>query len=410
MNPIPIPAYVQALLDRLEAAGQEAWVVGGCVRDSLLGREPGDWDLCTAAIPQKVKAALGDMPTADVGISHGTVTALTAGGPVEITTYRREGAYSDHRRPDRVSFTQDIGEDLCRRDFTVNAMAYHPDRGLLDPFGGREDLSRRVLRCVGDPARRFQEDALRMLRCVRFAAVLGFQVEGLAQKALDQLSPLLAAVSRERARGELTRLLLGDYASQALALGWQAVRAVMPELPKWPAAFPPGIPGTLPARWARLLWPMPLGQAEAALEGLRFPHTSRREVLALLACRDEPLPMPPSRVKELLARLGPLFFQLVGLRLAGASPGERAGLEAARAQAQALLDGGACLSLRNLAVTGHDLLALGCPPGPEVGRVLRALLGQVLSDALPNRREELLAYAARLVRPGLLKAGRGDPA
>lgn len=394
MEPITIPPYARALMDALEAAGFEAWAVGGCVRDSLLGREPGDWDICTAAAPWEVKAVLGEMPTVDAGLAHGTVTALTAGGPVEITAYRREGAYSDHRRPDQVEFTRDIGEDLCRRDFTVNAMAYHPSRGLLDPFGGQGDLARRRLRCVGDPVCRFQEDALRMLRCLRFASVLGFAVDGPARQALAGCSHLLPAVSRERVQGELTRLLLGGAVHQALAQGWAAVRAVLPQLPARPVDFPPETPQTAPARWARLLWPLPLGQAEGALAGLRLPRAVCREALTLLACREEPLPMAPLRVKGLLAELGPLFFQLIDLRLAGAPPEERAALEAARAWAQGFLDRGECLSLRDLAVAGRDLLGLGYSPGPQVGRVLQALLEQVLSGALPNDRKALLSWAA----------------
>ena len=210
-----IPAYVEKTLTALEAAGHQAYCVGGCVRDSLLGQKPGDWDVTTSALPEETMAVFGEtaVPT---GLKHGTVTVLRDGMPVEITTYRTEGAYSDGRHPDSVSFTRSLAEDLCRRDFTVNAMAMDVHCGIVDLYGGREDLAAKCLRAVGDPATRFTEDALRILRAFRFAAKLGFAIEPATLTAAIVLAPRLRMVSRERVCAELTKLVCAPHAAEAL--------------------------------------------------------------------------------------------------------------------------------------------------------------------------------------------------
>ena len=200
---IILPEAVRKILKKLAQAGFEGYAVGGCVRDSLLGREPHDWDVTTAARPEEVKKVFADGRIIDTGLKHGTVTLLTDSGPVEITTFRTEGIYSDSRHPDRVSFVADVHEDLSRRDFTVNAMAYSPDRGLRDDFGGQEDLRAGVLRCVGDPDRRFREDALRILRAARFAARYGFRIEEATAAAMLRNRELMLRLSPERVFAEL---------------------------------------------------------------------------------------------------------------------------------------------------------------------------------------------------------------
>ena len=218
---VKIPSYAAEVLSALEAAGFEAWCVGGCVRDSLLGRTPQDWDVTTAARPEQVLAVFGDraVPT---GLAHGTVTVKTAGGPVEVTTFRRDGAYRDHRRPQSVTFTDSLEEDLRRRDFTVNAMALDLRGNLADPLGGRNDLDAGVLRCVGEPDRRFREDALRILRGVRFAAALGFTLEPETDRSLRANRTLLAQIAPERIGAELKGLLTAPGAAEALARVQQA--------------------------------------------------------------------------------------------------------------------------------------------------------------------------------------------
>ena len=224
-----IPGYVQAVLEALEAAGHEAWCVGGCVRDALLGREPGDWDVTTSARPEETLAVFPTQgePT---GLKHGTVTVKTPGGPVEVTTYRIDGTYRDHRRPDSVIFTASLEADLSRRDFTVNAMAANLRGAFRDPFGGREDLRQGILRCVGDPDRRFQEDALRILRGLRFSASLGFSLEPGTAAALRRNRKLLGEVAPERIQVEFFKLLPGKAAAQVLRTYPEVFGVFWPEL------------------------------------------------------------------------------------------------------------------------------------------------------------------------------------
>lgn len=342
-----LPPYAGEVLEKLESAGFEAWCVGGCVRDALLGRAPADWDICTSALPEETKKALDGIPQAETGLQHGTVTALTQGGPVEVTTFRREGAYSDHRRPDKVEFTACLEEDLQRRDFTINAMAWHPQRGLRDCFGGREDLQAGLLRCVGEPARRFQEDALRILRCLRFQAVLGFAVEENTEKALRALACLLEGISGERVQAEMDKLLAGAYAEKTLRTYADVFRTLFPEILCAEVKLPSGGGA---AGWAALLQGLPAGQAEGVLRHLRFSNRRRKEIMQIWA--GNPLPMG------------------------------------------------------KLAVQGRDLLALGCIPGPGMGEVLHVLLRSVQKGESPNEREALLDLAGKLLQKD--KAGRGE--
>ena len=336
------PPYVGKILRKLEEAGHEAWCVGGCVRDALLGREPADWDVCTSALPQETEEALA-LPVLKVGERHGTLAALTEGGTVEVTTYRREGGYSDHRRPDQVVFSRRLEDDLVRRDFTINAMAWHPQRGLRDFFGGREDLHKGRIRCVGEPRQRFHEDALRLLRALRFAAVLGFDMEEDTEKALFDLAGLLGAISAERVQAELDKLLLGAYAEKTLVLYADVFRAVLPEVLYADVALPQGPGADSISLWAALLGGLAPGQADGVLRRMRFSNRRRQAVLRRMA--GDPLP------------------------------------------------------LGQLAVQGRDLLGLGVAPGPGMGEVLRRLLEDVRAGESPNEREALLERAKRYAGP-----------
>ena len=230
MLQISLPQTVREVLDRLNAAGQEAYVVGGCVRDRLLGREPADWDIATSALPDETRRIFADRSVIDTGIRHGTVSVLLDGQPLEITTYRIESAYSDHRHPDTVSFTRSLREDLRRRDFTINAMAYHPIDGLQDFFGGQADLKARIVRCVGDPRQRFEEDALRIVRALRFASVLGCSIDGATKTALLEQAPSLSQIAVERVAHELQRLLCGDHVLPILMDYAAVLTVILPEL------------------------------------------------------------------------------------------------------------------------------------------------------------------------------------
>ena len=439
---VAVPRHAARVITLLEQVGFEAWVVGGCVRDSLLGRTPLDWDVTTSATPTEVLAALQGIRVVPTGIQHGTVTAVLEEGNIEITTYRADGAYTDHRRPDSVRFSRVLKDDLARRDFTVNAMAYHPSRGLIDAFGGLADLKRCSLRAVGDPTRRFNEDALRILRCVRFAAVLGFEIEPETAKAAAALRALLKDISRERIGDELTKLLCGENAAEVLRNYAEIIFTAVPELAPmaecaqetpfhcynaWEHTL-----HTLEAvkpdpivRWAALLHDCGKPETKSfdekgiahfyghssrsealsreILEGLRFSRRECDEICQLVAMHMELLPPTEKRLKRLLGKLGEeqLFrlLELIRGDWAGLSPTflpERSpALEETLERAKALLESSSALTLKDLAVNGRDLMELGFVPSPALGQALETLLDEVLEGKLENTKEALLERAAR---------------
>ena len=436
---VKIPEHAAQVLSALEGAGFGAWCVGGCVRDSLLGRTPQDWDVTTAAVPERVLAIFGDraVPT---GLAHGTVTVRTAGGVVEVTTLRRDGTYRDHRRPQSVTFTDSLEEDLCRRDFTVNAMALDLRGELADPLGGRADLDAGLLRCVGEPNRRFREDALRILRGVRFAAALGFAVEPETDRSLRANRALLTQIAPERIWAELKGLLTAPGAAEALRAYPEVIGVFWPEVldmvgfPQrnrhhcydvWEhtlhalARVPPelelrltmllhdiGKPGCCtidasgcghfkghPARSAVL--------AEEMLRRLRADNATRETVVRLVAWHDRNIPRTRPGVASALRQLGETDLRrLLCIKRAdnlAQDPAYRA-MQEEIGRAETILDRllaeGACVSLDQLAVRGGDLLALGLS-GPAVGETLEALLDAVIEERLPNDRAVLLEYARR---------------
>ena len=449
MSVIEIPDGAAVLLRTLEGAGFEACAVGGCVRDSLLGLTPHDWDLCTAARPEQVKAALAGLDCAclDTGVKHGTVTVLFRGEPYEVTTYRVDGPYSDARHPDSVALTTRLEDDLARRDFTVNAMAYSPGRGLVDPFGGEEDLRRGVISCVGDPAARFSEDALRILRALRFASTYGFAIAPATASAIHGKKDLLARIAGERVREELCKLLCGKAVLEVLLAYSDVLCVPIPELApcvgfdqrsryhcydiyehmaravaacRSVADSRADDPVT---RFALLLHDVgkPLcftldergghfkghGEAGFALAGpvldrLRFDGQTRREILELVRYHDTPPEPTPKSVRRWLARLGPeqtsrLLEAARADALAHAAWTVEARLrelDAAQALLERALAEDACFSLKQLAVNGNDLTALGLR-GPAVGQALEALLSKVVDGELPNEREALLEFVTR---------------
>lgn len=444
---ISIPAHALKALALLENSGFEAWCVGGCVRDSLLGLTPADWDVTTSALPREVQECFSSFPTIDTGLKHGTVTVLLDGKPLEITTYRSDGAYNDHRRPENVAFSRNLEDDLSRRDFTINAMAYHPARGLVDKFGGLSDLAGKKIRCVGDPDRRFFEDALRVLRCLRFSSTLGFSVEVSTARAMERQKGLLSYVSRERVREELTKLLLGKHAGKVLREHSAVFFAALPELSPMADCAQENpyhcydvwnhtlkavetVPEDTVLRWAALLHDCgkpavktfgadgtahfyghiekSLSLAEEILNGLRFSNCEREAVLTLIKYHGEVYPISEKRLKKLLGKLGETavfqLFQLSRADLAAQCPQlyeERlARIRESEILAKEILSREECLTLRDLAVNGGDLLALGVPQGPELGKLLSSLLEEVLGGTLPNQQEPLLERARILMKQG----------
>lgn len=445
LNVLFCPPHIAGALERLERQGYEAWCVGGCVRDILLGRAPSDWDIATAAEPQEIKGCFPGLPTIDTGVRHGTVTLLFPEGPVEATTFRAEDGYSDARRPDRVWFSKSLGEDLSRRDFTINAMAYSPFRGFADPFGGREDLRKKLLRCVGDPEKRFSEDALRILRCLRFSAVLGFSVETSTAGAALEKRGTLARLSRERVLWELKKLLCGTGAAQVLGQYKEILFVLLPELSPMAACEQKNpyhcfdvwehtlrvleaVPPEFPLRMAALLHDCGKPRCKTAgengidhfyghskaseaiaagvLRGLRCSTLETQEICRLVRFHSQELPFTPQRIKRLFNRFGEAFFfsllSLMRADLRGQPSSlweERSGqIAQAEAMAKEILEKAECFSLKDLVINGNDLLKLGFPKGKVLGGALESLLEQVIGGGVPNEREALLSQAARLLR------------
>lgn len=373
------PKYVLNILCALDSAGHRAVLAGGCVRDNLLGRRPSDWDIASSASPEEVLALFPRcVPT---GIKHGTVTVMSGGGSVEVTSFRAEGGYSDHRRPDSVSFGCPLEADLARRDLTVNAMAMDAAGEITDPFGGRDDLRRRLLRCVGEPERRFDEDALRMLRTVRFSAQLGFEIEPRTLEAIRALAHLASGLSAERVRDELLKTLR----SPAPGLVWQLVDLGLLDacLAPGDASAPREALDVLPiyARLAHFCRGLELGgyimSTDRFLAALRFDG----ETLRRTASAVEVLKSGSRDWKRLLRGHGEAA-------VLAAHPKNRA--------LRAVLRSGECWELSSLAIGGRELAALGYS-GPELGRELRRLLDHVIDCPADNRADILCKLAERKV-------------
>ncbi len=436
-----LPIFVKNVLESLETAGYEAWCVGGCVRDLCLGRMPDDWDVTTSALPEETMAVFGHraFPT---GLQHGTVTVRSCRENVEVTTYRLDGAYRDHRRPEGVTFTRSLEEDLRRRDFTVNAMAMDLRGETRDPFGGRQDLEAGVLRCVGEPDRRFGEDALRILRGLRFASVLDFQIEPATAASIRRNRELLEDIAAERIRVELMKLLAGRGAAEVLrtypdVLGvfwpellpmvgldqrnphhcwdvWEhtlrAVEAVEPDplLRCVLLLHDIGKPEcmTVDAAGKGHFYGHPDRSAELAdrmLRRLKFDNSTRTEIVRLVEWHDRNIPRTTRGVRRALRALGEAELRRLlavkradNLAQAPAFWDMQDEIDKAEAILDQLLAQEACFSLKQLAVDGRDLTALGLR-GPEIGRTLNALLDDVVEERLPNQRAALLDAARKFV-------------
>ncbi|WP_072371454.1 CCA tRNA nucleotidyltransferase [Thermophilibacter mediterraneus] len=449
-----LPAYARRVVDALEAAGFEAWVVGGWVRDALLGRPGHDVDVTTSApwpeAERVLRAAGADVH--ETGVAHGTLTAVVDGRPVETTTYRVEGAYSDRRHPDEVRFVTDVREDLARRDFTVNAMAFHPKRGLLDPFGGRGDLGARVIRAVGDPRRRFEEDALRVLRAVRFACRLDARIEPRTREALVERAGGLADIARERVGQELDGILATGRVARALRGEFAVMAAAVPELApmegfeqrspyhahdvlEHTARVCAGVEeftggaASQALRWAALLhdvakpacWSEDVsgrghffGHPAAGARVLRevmgrlaVPGETVRAARALVLLHDFEIRPTRASMRRMLAELEhacpgrarELSFALLDLKRsdavakASACMGYAVELDAMTRALREELAAGGVWRVRDLAVGGADVIReRGVEPGPGVGMVLEQLLAAVMAGELENDREAELAW------------------
>lgn len=399
----PLDPGAAALLTRLHAAGHAAYAVGGCVRDSLLGQTPHDWDLCTSATPEQVLELFGEAHCIPTGLQHGTVTVKHGGELYEITTFRTEGAYSDGRHPDHVVFVPDVKEDLARRDFTINAMAYNAEEGLIDPFGGQNDLAVGIVRAVGEPQRRFEEDALRILRLYRFAARFSFAIDPATGQAARALCRHLDCVSEERIAEELSRLLAapapGAYLeAEVLAVIFPELDAAeLPESRRILDALEPGMEH-VPVRLAALLCPLGEAGARAALKRLKCSNALTGTVATLV--REAAAGMPGAALtltaRRFLSRYDLATITDLTALCSARHPEQAEAFAALQQEAARLVETNACCRINQLAVNGRDLMDAGIRPGPGLRRVLDALLEQVLTGQLPNEKAALLAAAAQV--------------
>lgn len=437
MMEIRLPEKVNYIIRTLQQHGYEAYAVGGCVRDSILGRVPGDWDITTSAMPEETKSLFPR--TFDTGIEHGTITVLLDGEGFEVTTYRVDGKYEDSRHPTEVTFVRNLKEDLLRRDFTINAMAYNETDGLVDIFGGMEDIERRVIRCVGNAEARFSEDALRILRGIRFAAQLGFQLEDETRAGMEKLAPTLKKISAERIQVELVKTLLSpqpDMLREAWRLG--ITKEFLPELDVAMETTQENIHHrytvgehilhTLMAvRSDRILrltmlfhdmgkpamkfmdekgvahftgHPEKSSQmANDILRRLKFDNDTIRKVTKLVRYHDFYMEVTPEQVRRAVHEIGeelfPLYLEVRRADVSAQSDYRReekfAEIDSVDQLYQEILEKHQCVSLKTLAVTGRDLIAVGMKPGKEIGDTLERFLDQVLTDPEQNQKEVLLA-------------------
>ncbi|MBC8584136.1 CCA tRNA nucleotidyltransferase [Youxingia wuxianensis] len=439
---ITLTPTIEQVINKLESAGFEAFVVGGCVRDSLLGKRPHDWDVCTDALPAQVISCFNGWPVIETGLKHGTVTVIIQGFPVEITTYRTESGYSDARRPDQVTFVRKLEEDLGRRDFTINAMAYHPRKGLKDLFGGQEDLHRGIIRCVGSARRRFEEDALRILRALRFASVFGFSLEKETAQAVNLCKERLAMIAPERIRTELDQMLCGQGVLDILLAYSPVLQVILPEIGEM-RGFEQRSPYHVYDIWEHTARSTASVQAQRILrltmllhdigkpscfteeggEGhfyghdrksaqmageilrrLKYDNETLEKVVQLVGRHGDCFPAQPVPIKRRLNRMGEeQFWRLLEVKRADIlaqapdkQPLRLAQLEEIRFVLQKLLAEKECFSRKELRVSGTDLIDIGIPQGPKIGELLSDLLEKVIEEELPNEKQALLNYVREL--------------
>lgn len=446
-----IPEAAKRLILRLNEAGYEAYAVGGCVRDSLLGREPMDWDICTSALPEETARCFSALRVVATGLKHGTVTVVLDGEGYEITTFRRDGAYADHRRPDSVEFVTNLEEDLKRRDFTINAMAARADGVIMDPCGGQSDLALGIIRCVGDADTRFEEDALRILRALRFSSQLGFAIAPETALAMERKKELLRFVSGERVLKEVNLLLVGKDAKRVLGDHISILTEVFPEIKPcigfqqksiyhnmdvWNHTLEAlGISKPeLYVRWALLLHDLGKPDCFTVDENGRghfYGHPARSEELAreifarlhadnrmrnivcqLVASHDFDRPASKKAARQWVSKFGPEVLRLL-LEVKRCDYLAHADTPKTRTRYDNLVEMTAlchqameeekCFSVRDLAVSGNDLMKAGIPTGPKIGKVLSCLLSEVQGDETPNEREALMRRVKAFAEKGYLE-------
>lgn len=440
---ISLPDRVKTVMRLLNDGGYESFAVGGCVRSILLNTVPNDWDICTNALPEQMKRCFSGLKTYDTGIKHGTITVEVDGDYFEVTTYRLDGKYSDNRHPDSVTFTSELTLDLSRRDLTINAMAYNDETGLVDPFNGIADLKARLIRCVGEPDKRFREDALRVMRALRFASTLGFELESKTARAVLDNADLLNNVAYERIRSELLRLLCGDNCEEILNTYRDVIAVFIPELKPCfdfdqrnkhhvydvyrhivhsvslventpllrmtmllhDIAKPPCCTtdeyGVRHFKGHQLLGAQ---MAETILRRLRFSNSDIQACVTLIRYHDVRYSGSVSQVKRLLGEIGEeRMRELLSVQRADTlsqstylREEKLSSIDTAKQQMEEIIRESSCFSLKQLEINGNDLINLGISKGREIGAILNVLLSEVLEDQLPNKKDALIRRAEEL--------------
>lgn len=421
----------------LYESGYEAYAVGGCVRDMIMGRECQDTDITTSALPEEIKEVFSSFRTIDTGIKHGTVTVIINSTPLEITTYRIEKGYSDGRHPDKVIFTPELEKDLKRRDFTVNSIAFCPEKGFIDPFSGKEDIERKIIRCVGNPTERFTEDSLRILRGLRFSSVLGFEIEKNTAEAMRECKELLNAVSNERIFSELSKLLCGKNVKEIIVKYSDILEVILPEIKGMKgfdqhnfnhiydilthtAVVTESIPPLPHLRFAALFHDcgkvdcfsldengvghfyshpsLSAKKADEALLRLKSDTKTREKVIKLVKVHDTPIEESERIIKKRLRSMGDeLFFDLIKLQRAdtkGLAPefhDREKHFDTLEKMAKEIMEGDECFSLKDLKINGYDLIKEGFG-GKEIGDALSCALEAVIDGNIRNEREELIRF------------------
>lgn len=440
---IKIPKNINKVLTDLHKAGFEAYIVGGCVRDSLMGKTPMDYDITTSALPWQMKEVFEDHKIVETGITHGTSTLIIEGNPIEITTYRIEDGYSDNRHPDKVEFTSNIKEDMARRDFTMNAIAFNYEDGIVDYFGGQEDIKARIIRCVGRPDARFKEDALRIMRALRFAAVTGFEIESDTLLEANNNRELLKNISAERVRDELCKLLCAKNTKKVLTNGAEIIGTIIPEIveaigfnQKNPHhvydvyehtlgvvdAIEPKLELRLAAFLHDIGKPRCFSQDEEGIghfykhelvsaqitqdimERLKFDNATKASVVELVKNHGVEIATTEKSVKRALNKLSPeTFLDLLKLKRAdNLGQGQQYWCRQEKynqleEMAKSIIERKECFSLKDMELDGDDLLAMGMNPGKEIGEILENLLEAVINEDVPNEKEVLKAKAASII-------------
>ncbi len=388
-----IPKEVSYVINTLQREGYKAYIVGGCVRDYILDKQPNDMDITTDASPCVVLKIFHGCRVIETGIKHGTVTVVVNSLPIEITTFRIDSDYSDYRHPDSVAFTKNIKDDLLRRDFTINAMAYNEEEGLIDFYRGKKDISLKLIRCVGNPDERFNEDALRILRALRFSAILGFKIERKTKKAIFRNKHLLDRISHERITCEITKMLSGKNIKNVLKEYLEILNIVIPELGAVNYDAVKKIENVPYLKYAALLYNTT--NAEKILRRLGLDNFTVNKATTLINCLDINIENDGKSIKRMFNKLTPeVFFELIKLKRAVYN---KKYYETEKA-ANKILESGACFSLKQLSIDGEDLLKMGIKQGRKIGIILNSLLDMVIDEKIENTKDDLLLNAKLLCK------------